>query len=40
MFTKMFGPPPLANDYRYADRIMNDYDDHAVSIVKVETILV
>ena len=24
MFTKMFGPPPLANDYSYADRIMND----------------
>ena len=20
MFTKMFGPPPLANDYSYADR--------------------
>ena len=27
MFTKMFGPPPLAYDYSYADRIMNDYDD-------------
>ena len=39
MFTKMFGPPPLANDYSYADRIMNDYDDHAVSVVKVETIV-
>ena len=26
MFTKMFGSPPLANDYSYADRIMNDYD--------------
>ena len=21
MFTKMFGPPPLANDYSYADRM-------------------
>ena len=31
MFTKMFGPPPLANDYSYADRIMNDYDHHVVS---------
>ena len=31
MFTKMFGPPPLANDYSYADRIMKDYDDHAVA---------
>ena len=39
MFTKMFGPPPLANDYSYADRIMNDYDDHAVSVVKAETIV-
>ena len=37
MFTKMFGPPPLANDYSYADRIMND---HAVSVVvKAETIV-
>ena len=34
MFTKMFGPPPLANDYSYADRIMNDYDNHAMSVVK------
>ena len=41
MFTKMFGPPPLANDYSYADtdRIMNDYDDRAVSVVKAETIV-
>ena len=39
MFTKMFGPPPLANDYSYADRIMNDYDNHAVSVVKAETIV-
>ena len=39
MFTKMFGPPPLANDYSYADRIMNDYDDHAVRVVKAETIV-
>ena len=39
MFTKMFGPPPLANEYNYADRIMNDYDDHAVSVVKAETIV-
>ena len=41
MFTKMFGPPPLANDYSYmyADRIMNNYDDHAVSVVKAETIV-
>ena len=31
MFTKMFGPPPFANDYNYADRIMNDYDHHVVS---------
>ena len=37
MFTKMFGPPPLVNDYSYADRIMNDYDNHAVSVVKAET---
>ena len=36
---KMFGPPPLANDYSYANRIMNDYDDHAVSVVKAETIV-
>ena len=34
MFTKMFGPPPLANDYSYADRIMNDYDNHAVSVTR------
>ena len=39
MFTKMFGPPPLANDYSYADSIMNDYDDHVVSVVKAETIV-
>ena len=37
MFAKMLGPPPLANDYSYADRIMNDYDDHDVSVVKAET---
>ena len=35
MFTKMFGPPPLANDYSYTDRIMNDYDHHAVSVAMV-----
>ena len=39
MFTKMFGRPPLANDYSYADRIMNDYNDHAVRVVKAETIV-
>ena len=39
MFTKMFGCPPLVNDYSYADRIMNDYDDHAVRVVKAETIV-
>ena len=33
MFTKMFGPPPLANDYSYADRT-SDYDDHTVSIAR------
>ena len=33
----VYRPPPLANDYSYADRIMNDYDDHAVSVVKAET---
>ena len=35
----MLGPLPLANDYSYADRIMNDYDDHAVSVVKAKTIV-
>ena len=30
MFTKMFGPPPLSNDYSYADRTTDD--DHAVSV--------
>ena len=40
MFTKMFGPPPLVNDYSYADRMtINDYDDHAMSVVKAETIV-
>ena len=40
MFTKMFGPPPLANDYSYIRRQDdNDYDDHAVSIVKAEIIV-
>ena len=34
MFTKMFEPPPLANDYSYADR-MTTSDDHAVSVVKL-----
>ena len=29
----------LANDYSYADRMMNDDDDHAVSVVKAETIV-
>ena len=33
MFTKMFGPPPLANDYSYAAG-QDDYDDHAVSIAR------
>ena len=36
----MFGPPPLANDYSYTDRMtINDYDDHAMSVVKAETIV-
>ena len=35
MFTKMFEPPPLANDYSYIDRMIKDYDDHAVSVVKL-----
>ena len=39
MFTQMFRPPSLANDYSYADRIMNDYDNHSVSVVKAETIV-
>ena len=39
MFTKMFGPHPLAHDYSYADRIMNDYSDHVVSVVKAEAIV-
>ena len=32
MFTKIFGPPPLANDYSYAGQ--DDYDDHAVSVAR------
>ena len=33
MFTKMFGSPPLANDYSYTDRT-TIYDDHAVSVAR------
>ena len=25
MFTKLFEPPPLANDYSYTDRMTKDY---------------
>ena len=32
MFTKMFGPPPLANEVQL--RRQDDYDDHAVSIAR------
>ena len=39
MFTKMFGPPPLANDYSYADRITTTTIHDGVSVVKVETIV-
>ena len=37
MFTKMFGPPPLANDYSYADRTTTTIMPRA-SRVKAETI--
>ena len=40
MFTKMFGPPPLANDcIQLRRQDDNDYDDHVMSIVKAETIV-
>ena len=42
MFTKMFGSPPLANNYSYADRTTLRRSCHAVSVVralKAETIV-
>ena len=38
MFTKMFGPPSIGERLQLRRQDDNDYDDHAVSVVKAETI--
>ena len=41
MFTKMFGPPPLANDYSYADRttLRRSCRERRARALKAETIV-